>query len=185
MLTYHASRAEAADRPDDWRTDAYFTEVRQQGHQPSQTFDMRLDPASLTVAQRLQIPEGEAVVVRRMIRYVDGESWSIQDGSSPWTLPSKPACWFRRPAGGIVRAMAEHGHVEIGYRDELTTRMPTPDEAQTLDLGAGYPCWPMCAPATPRSVPCASPKPSLPVTATAWSTSWATSTPSTSVTADA
>ena len=37
------------------------------------------------------------------------------------------------------RAMAEHGHVEIGYRDELTTRMPTPDETQTLDLAAGVP----------------------------------------------
>ena len=41
--------------------------------------------------------------------------------------------------GGTVRAMAEHGHVEIGYRDELTTRMPTPDEAQTLDLAVGVP----------------------------------------------
>src|SRR4029450_11396751 len=68
MLTYHASRAEAADRPDDSHTDAYFTEVRQQGRQPSQRFDMRIDPASLAVAQRLQVPEGEAVVVRRMIR---------------------------------------------------------------------------------------------------------------------
>ena len=36
MLTYHAARAEAADRPDDWHTDAYFTEVRQQVRQPSQ-----------------------------------------------------------------------------------------------------------------------------------------------------
>src|SRR5215216_6759457 len=81
MLTYHASRAEAADRPDDWHTDAYFTEVRQQGRQPSQRFDMRIDPASLAVAQRLQVEEGAAVVVRRMIRYVDGEPWSIQDSS--------------------------------------------------------------------------------------------------------
>jgi hypothetical protein len=68
LLTYHASRAEAADRPDDWHTDAYFTEVRQQGHQPSQRFDMRIDPASLGVAQRLRVEEGDAVVVRRMIR---------------------------------------------------------------------------------------------------------------------
>jgi GntR family transcriptional regulator len=26
-----------------------------------------------------------------------------------------------------------------GYRDQITTRMPTPEEAQTLDLGAGVP----------------------------------------------
>ena len=86
MLTYHAARAEAADRPDDWHTDAYFTEVRQQGRQPSQTFDMRIDPASLGVAQRLRVEEGEAVVVRRMIRYVDGEPWSIQDSSYPMDI---------------------------------------------------------------------------------------------------
>jgi hypothetical protein len=51
--------------------------------------------------------------------------------------------------GGTVRAMAEHGHIEVGYRDELTTRMPTPEEAQTL--GPVYPFSPTCAPGTPRS----------------------------------
>jgi GntR family transcriptional regulator len=35
--------------------------------------------------------------------------------------------------------MAEHGHVEVGHRDEITTRMPTPEEARTLDLGTGVP----------------------------------------------
>jgi UTRA domain len=29
--------------------------------------------------------------------------------------------------------------VEIGHLDEITTRMPTPDEDRTLDLGAGVP----------------------------------------------
>jgi len=140
MLTYHASRAEAADRPDDWHTDAYFTEVRQQGRQPSQRFDMRIDPASLGVAQRLQVEEGQAVVVRRMIRYVDGEPWSIQDSSYPMDIAQAAGLLVPHDLpGGTVRAMAEHGHVEVGYRDELTTRMPTPDEARTLDLGVGVP----------------------------------------------
>ena len=135
-LTYHASRAEAADRPDDWHTDAYFTEVRQ----PTQRFDMRIDPASLAVAQRLRVEEGEAVVVRRMIRYVDGEPWSIQDSSYPMDIAQQAGLLVPHDLpGGTVRAMAERGHVEIGYRDELTTRMPTPEEAQTLDLGAGVP----------------------------------------------
>lgn len=130
----------SADRPNDWHTDAYFTEVRQQGRQPSQRFDMRIDPASLAVAQRLRVEEGEAVVVRRMIRYVDGEPWSIQDSSYPMDIAQEAGLLVPHDLpGGTVRAMAEHGHVEVGYRDELTTRMPTPDEAQTLDLGAGVP----------------------------------------------
>jgi GntR family transcriptional regulator len=140
MLTYHAARAEAADRPDDWHTDAYYEEVRQQGRQPSQTFDLRIEPASLAVAERLQVQEGDAVVVRRMLRYVDGEPWSIQDSSYPMDIAQQ--CGLLVPHDlprGTVRAMADHGHLEIGYRDELTTRMPTPEEARTLDLATGVP----------------------------------------------
>jgi GntR family transcriptional regulator len=140
MLTYHAARAEAADRPNDWTTDAYFTEVSQQGRQPSQTFDMRVAQASATIAQRLAVEEGEPVVVRRMFRRVDGEPWSIQDSSYPMDIAQE--CGLLAPYDiprGTVRVMAEHGYVEIGYVDEITARMPTPDEARTLDLEAGVP----------------------------------------------
>jgi DNA-binding GntR family transcriptional regulator len=140
MLTYHAARAEAADRPNDWTTDAYFTEVREQGRQPSQTFDMRVVPATASVAQRLGVAEGEAVVVRRMFRHVDSEPWSVQDSSYPMDVAQE--CGLLVPhdiARGTVRAMAEHGYVEVGYVDEITARMPTPEEARTLDLGPGVP----------------------------------------------
>jgi GntR family transcriptional regulator len=40
---------------------------------------------------------------------------------------------------GTVRAMANVGHVEIGHVDELTARMPAPDEIRTLDLAPGVP----------------------------------------------
>src|SRR5262249_54046775 len=40
---------------------------------------------------------------------------------------------------GTVRAMAEVGHAEIGYVDELTARMPSPEEARTLGLPTGVP----------------------------------------------
>ncbi|MGH8895446.1 MAG: GntR family transcriptional regulator [Egibacteraceae bacterium] len=140
VLTYYASRAEAVDRPATEKGDAYFTEVREQGQQPSQTFEMRIVPASLAVAQRLHVEEGEAVAVRRVIRYVNGEPWSLQDSSYPMDISQE--CGLLVPHDiplGTIRAMAEHGHVEIGHLDEITTRMPTPDEARTLDLGAGVP----------------------------------------------
>jgi GntR family transcriptional regulator len=35
--------------------------------------------------------------------------------------------------------MAAKGHEEIGYVDELTTRMPRPDEARKLALATGTP----------------------------------------------
>jgi GntR family transcriptional regulator len=40
---------------------------------------------------------------------------------------------------GTIRAMARAGHVEVGHVDEITGRMPTPAEAQTLDMGTGVP----------------------------------------------
>jgi GntR family transcriptional regulator len=140
MLTYHAVRAEAANRPSDWATDAYYTEVRQEGREPSQTFDMRVVPASLSVAHRLRVGEGEAVLIRRMSRFVDGQPWSIQDSSYPMDIAQE--CGLLVPHDiprGTVRAMADHGHVEVGYVDEVTTRMPTPDETRMLELGAGVP----------------------------------------------
>ncbi len=140
MLTYHAARAEAADRPNDWTTDAYFTEVGQQGRKPSQTFDMRVAPATATIAQRLGVEEGDLVVVRRVFRRVDGEPWSVQDSSYPMDIAQE--CGLLVPQDiprGTVRVMAEHGYVEVGYVDEITARMPTPDESRTLDLGTGVP----------------------------------------------
>jgi GntR family transcriptional regulator len=40
---------------------------------------------------------------------------------------------------GTIRLIAEHGYVQTGYMDRVATRMPTPEEAQTLRLGAGTP----------------------------------------------
>jgi GntR family transcriptional regulator len=140
MLTYHATRAEAADRPSDWHTDAYFFEAREQGRQPSQSFDMRIDAASLSVAERLRVEEGAPVVVRRMIRYLDGQPWSIQDSSYPMDIAQECGLLVPRDIPrGTVRVMADHGHVEVGHVDEITTRMPTPEEASTLELGSGVP----------------------------------------------
>jgi GntR family transcriptional regulator len=41
--------------------------------------------------------------------------------------------------GGAIRAMAAQGHLERGYVDEVTARMPRPDESRKLGLGTGTP----------------------------------------------
>src|SRR5262245_58544687 len=64
MLTYYASRAEHATHPGS-ETDAYVSEVQEQGRTPSQTFDMRIVPASVEIAERLRINEEDGAVVRR------------------------------------------------------------------------------------------------------------------------
>jgi GntR family transcriptional regulator len=139
-LTYYASRAEQADRPAG-ENDAYVSEVIEQGRQPHQRFSVRIEPTPLEVAERLQVEEGAAAVIRRCMRYVDGHPWSIQDSYYPMDLAEEVRELLSPDdiPQGTTRLLADRGHRQVGYRDELLTRMPTPDEARALELGAGVP----------------------------------------------
>ena len=80
------------------------------------------------------------MVLRSFARFVDGQPSSLQDSYYPMDLAQE--CGLLTPhdiPAGTIRAMADHGHIEIGYVDELTTRMPTPAEARRLQLAAGVP----------------------------------------------
>jgi GntR family transcriptional regulator len=139
-LTYHAARAERVDRPSSWQTDAYFEEVREAGREPSQSFTLRMEPAIPEVCARLHVDEDQLVVLRKVIRYVDGQPWSEQDSWYPMDVAEQAGLTVPHDLpGGTIRAMAQAGHVEVGYVDELTARMPTPDEIRALALASGVP----------------------------------------------
>ena len=139
-LTYHASRAE---QPDGLRseTDAYFTEVRQQGHTPSQHFESRLVALGAEIAERLEVDDGSAAVLRRCVRSVNGQPSSIQDSYYPMDL-AEDVRELLSPtdiAQGTTRLLAERGHLQVAFREEISTRMPSPEEASLLDLAGGTP----------------------------------------------
>ena len=139
-FTYHAARAERPDRQTSWNTDAYFDEVRGAGRKPSQTFSMRMEPARAEVAARLHVPEDDLVVLRKVTRYLDDQPWSDQDSWYPMDVSETAGLAVPHDlAQGAVRAMADAGYVEVGHVDELTARMPTPDEVRTLSLSSGVP----------------------------------------------
>lgn len=140
VLTYHAARAERADRPKAGSTDAYVNEVREAGREPSQTFTFRVEPATCEVAARLHVAENDLVVLRKLVRYVDGEPWSDQDSWYPMDVSEQAGLAVPHDLPqGTIRAMADAGHVEIGHVDELTARMPTPEESRILALAPGVP----------------------------------------------
>jgi len=139
-LTYHATRWERADQPRAGESDAYVSEVREQGREPRQVFQLRIVPAPVEIAERLRIEEGDSTVVRSLARYVDGEPWSLQDSYYPMDLAEGSELMSPTDiARGTTRVLAERGHVQVGYVDELTTRMPTPEEVSALQLGTGTP----------------------------------------------
>jgi GntR family transcriptional regulator len=137
-LTYHASRSEMTFTGEG---DAYMTEVRDQDREPHQSFRLQIVQAPADVAERLRIEEGTSTIVRSLRRFVDGQPWSLQDSYYPMDLGSEMPELLNAQdiARGTTALLAQHGHAQVGYLDELTTRMPTPEEATALDMAAGTP----------------------------------------------
>ena len=133
-LSYHAARAERADRPSTEKADAFVDEVRAAGREPSQTFVLRIEPAAGPVAERLLVDQDDLVVLRKVVRFVDGQPWSDQDSWYPMEVSDAAGLTPPRalPAG-TIRAMPEAGSVAH------TARMPSPDETRTLDISPGVP----------------------------------------------
>lgn len=141
-VTLVASRYERdrADR-DGTASDAYHDELAAQGRSASQRFEMRIISAGDAVAHRLAVGESDMVVLRRLVRSVDGRPTSIQDSYYPHDLAAGSEIVSPRDVPrGIIRVLAELGHPEVGHRDEVAVRMPpSDDERAILGLGASVP----------------------------------------------
>jgi len=139
-LTYHASRAE---QPNGLRSesDAYFTEVREQGYAPSQEFELRIVKLPAELAERLEVDEHSSALLRRCVRSVNGHPASIQDTYYPMDLAEEVRELFSPTdiAQGTTRLLAERGHLQVAFREEICTRMPTPEETGLLELRGGTP----------------------------------------------
>ncbi|MFF1394638.1 GntR family transcriptional regulator [Streptomyces sp. NPDC058287] len=121
--------------------DSYTTDVTNAGRNPSQTFRVEMTPASADVAERLKVDAGTTTVLRFCHRFVDDVPWSTQATWYPgWLVEQAPR--LAAPgdiAEGTTRYLAAHGIEQVGYFDEIATRMPTPEEARLLEIGAGVP----------------------------------------------
>jgi GntR family transcriptional regulator len=139
-LTLYASRYEREHREVS-PVDAYRSELFAQGRAAGQKFEMRIVPASEAVASRLQVAENDLVVLRRCVRTVDGKPSSVQDSYYPYDIAEGTEILSPNDVErGIIAVLASAGHVEIGYVDEITPRMPpTDEENRLLQLGPGVP----------------------------------------------
>lgn len=138
-LTYHASRAEMPGPTSE--SDAWFSEVRAQGHEPTQTFELRIEALTAEFAQRLDVEADSHAAVRRCVRYVNGQASSVQDTYYPMDLCHQIGELLspRDIPQGTTRMLADRGHVQVAYEDEIIAAMPGPDEVALLGLPAGTP----------------------------------------------
>ncbi|GAA3372175.1 hypothetical protein GCM10017744_102620 [Streptomyces antimycoticus] len=141
-LEWNPGEFERRDRHDDpnTNTDDWKAQVRAQGRHPEQDVPIvRREPATEDVARWLKINPRDNVVARRRLRWVDGEPSQIADSYFPeWAAEGTPLLEERDVTmpGGILAAT---GNPQRFFRDELTTRMPTPEEEQRMDLPPGTP----------------------------------------------
>ncbi|WP_274561068.1 GntR family transcriptional regulator [Streptomyces spiramyceticus] len=92
------------------------------------------------VAELLGVTEGEDVVVRRRMMYLDGQPCELTDTFYPSHIArgTRLAETAKIP-GGAVTLLADLGHVGVRVREDVTARMPCAEEREALQTGPHEP----------------------------------------------
>lgn len=139
-LRWHLSDFEHPDRTVLTTSDAWETDIESQGHDPTRQ-DLhveRIKPPP-DIAKRLDLnPETDVCLVRRHVRYIDGQPAIITDDYFDnriveGTELARPESTTRE------NILSEAGYEQVYDVDEIITRMPTPAEAETLAIPTGTP----------------------------------------------
>ncbi|MFF1546009.1 GNAT family N-acetyltransferase [Streptomyces sp. NPDC058291] len=133
-------QGEFRKRPLSPEMDGFLTEMAQEGREASQRIEVSVISPARDVRERLKLSEGELVAVRRRIRIVDGVPYNTNDSHFPLKLVQNSE--IMNPddiARGANVVLAELGYEQVRALDEIQIRMPTPDEADRLQLGPGTP----------------------------------------------
>lgn len=139
-LIYDASASERRGRRKRATHDIWITDVKDQGRTPGMRLDVTAVPVPPNLAGLLGVPEGDVVIARRRIRLVDEEPYSIS--TSYWPMAVAEGTPIEQPYDmqpGPLAWLAENGHEQVRVCDQINSRMPTPEEADTLRLQAGTP----------------------------------------------
>jgi GntR family transcriptional regulator len=97
-------------------------------------------PASASVAEKLEIERGDPVVIRRSLQNLGDVPWLLINSYFPMDLASGTAL---EQAGeierGSIRLLADLGHPQSGFVDEIGARMPDAREFDFFRLSSGTP----------------------------------------------
>jgi GntR family transcriptional regulator len=142
-LTFYAARSESrawADHRASLGTDAWVTEAGEQGYAAGQSIAVAIVEAKAAIAKWLGLEPGTVVAVRQRLRTLDGEPHDLNDTYYPRDI-SKDTL-IEQPADvpqGTIALMRAMGYEQERFADEVTARMPTPEEAHRLRIPPGVP----------------------------------------------
>lgn len=120
--------------------EAFAYAVAQEGREPSQYIEVLTVSPVEEIASRLQLAEGELAVVRRRLRFVDGQPFNTNDSYFPHDLVADSE--IARPGDierGANRVLEDLGHAQVRVVDDIWARMPNQEEAERLQLELGTP----------------------------------------------
>ncbi|MFD0275555.1 GntR family transcriptional regulator [Kitasatospora sp. NPDC127111] len=121
-------------------TTVYLGEAAEAGRELTTDFEMMIVRARVDIAERLGLRPGEAIVVRRQLRMLDREPYSIEESHYRAGLAAgTPLMEPDQIDGGDEAVLAALGRTEVGAVDHLVARMPGPEEAQWFQGGPGVP----------------------------------------------
>lgn len=143
VLDFYGARSESRGRADERAisgADAWVADNRDQGREGTQQIAVEIAEAPPRIAGLLEIEAGSPIVVRRRVRVSSGSPHNLNDSWYPADIATGTP--IAHPADipqGVIKLMAEMGHVQIRYRDEIDARMPDPSEVQRLRIPTGWP----------------------------------------------
>ncbi len=119
----------------------FRAEVEAQGREP------RVEVTSISpilspgwVADRLGLTEGDQVLLRRNRYLADDQPVQLANTYIPWSIAEGSRFFEEVPeAGGIFAHFERLGHRLVRFQEDVSARMPSPDEANALYLGRGVP----------------------------------------------
>ncbi|MGQ4342526.1 GntR family transcriptional regulator [[Kitasatospora] papulosa] len=138
-IVWNLTKFERNGRRDSAAGDDWSTAIRDAGREPAQHVSVSTVPADEQVARWLGIPVGESTVQRVRIRTVDDQPYQLATSHFPSTIAAGTPLMEERDVslpGGILAFI---GYPQVQIRDEISVRMPDPDETERLQLPPGTP----------------------------------------------
>jgi GntR family transcriptional regulator len=137
---FYRPQSEFRPQPKYPEMDRFLTEHSVEGREPRQDIDVAIVMPPKEVAERLKLASDDLAVVRRRIRYLDGEPYNTNDSYYPLTMVQDTEIMSPIDiARGANQVLNELGYDQVRALDEFYVRMPTPDEVHRLSLGPGTP----------------------------------------------
>ena len=122
------------------RKGAFLSDALAAGREASAEVEVARGVAPLEVAERLHLSQGDQVLIRRRRMLADGQPVQLATSYLPLQLAKGTQIeQVDTGPGGTYARLEELGHRLARFQEDVSARMPLPDEARALRLGAGIP----------------------------------------------